>query len=846
MKLRHFLFPCSLILAPAAVMGAERHWDNSSADNSWGTAANWSADATGTGPDGVPVSGDNIHFSVTGLTAAQTVTLNSSPVIGSLNFTGTIGTTILRGNGTSRTMTVSGGLNVASGAGAVTVGSSTSGQGTSFILTTSQAFTNNGSNLLTIQNGVSTNSAGAEILEVSGSGNTTFGSSISNGSAGGTLGLWKTGSGTVTTVASSFTGVTTISGGVLATSSMANGGTNSGVGASGSASSNLVFDGGTLHWTGGTAIGIDRGFTLTANGGAIRNDNVNTGTLLRFGGTVTGSGDLTKVGVGLVALSGTNNYTGKTLINEGILSARQTASLGETGSAANGTEVASGATLELNPGSTGGPGASAGTQTWTEVLTLHGGTLHNSSLTNNWSGGITLTANSFLSSSGGTLNVNSVISGAGLGITKVGSGNVTLSGANTFTGVVRVSEGTLTLGNFNAGGVAGALGMSSAAASNLILDGGTLAFTQNVGTNRGFTIADGKTSTIQNTGATNNFRFSGIVTGGGNLRKTGNGILAFSNTANDYTGVITVEAGTLSVRRGTGTGGNSTLGKSTGVSDGTVVNADGTLQFDPGNTTEGAGANISMAEHITLNGGTLRAHTLESTVTGAVVLTASSNLTAASGATLRISASTAITESGDPFGITKGDAGTVVIESTTNTYTGTTTVTAGTLSVTGNINSSTALRVNGGTFSAGAGNIINDTATITLGGGVLQMNGFSEAMGVLALTGNSELALGGGNSIVSFGDSTTQTWASAVLSITGWSGLATGGGAEQVIFSGSGLDGSQIASVVFVNPLGFAEGTYSAKFIGNELVPDMLIPEPSALLLAAAGLCGAVSRRRRK
>jgi len=847
MKPRHLLFLPVCLLSINLAAGADRYWNNSTADSNWVTAANWSSDALGSGPTGAPAALDDVFFNVNSLTAAQTVSMNSAPSLNTLNFTGTSGGVILRGGGTNRILTLAGGINVATGAGAVTIGGAAN-QNVAIVASASQSWINDSSNLLTIQNGVSTSSVSAETLTVGGSGNISFLASITNGTGSGPLALTKTGTGTVTTVSSSRTGITTINGGTLATASLANGASNSGLGASSSDSSNLVFDGGTLHWTGTTATGIDRGFTLNAGGGTIRNNNADPAILIRFGGNVTGTGDLTKVGSGTLALSGAaSDYTGKTFVNEGTLSLRQTVSAGASGTVANGTEVAAGAILELNPGTTGGPGSGAGTQTWTEVLTLAGGTVNNASLNNNWSGGIILAANSVLSSTSSTLNVNSVISdgGGAFGFTKMGGSTVALSGLNTFTGVVRVSEGTLTLNTFSNGGVASSLGQSSSASSNLILDGGTLALNANFGADRGATFAAGKTSGISVGGsANNNFRFSGIMTGSGTINKTGIGILAFSNTANDYTGVINVNQGTLSVRRGTGTGGNSTLGTSTGASDGTVVNATGTLQFDPGNSTEGAGGNISMAEHITLNGGTLRGHTLTSTVTGAVVLTANSSLTAAGSASLIISSATAITESGGSFGVTKGDAGTVVLQSSTNSYTGATTVNAGTLSVTGNINSSTALNISGGTFSAGASGIINDTAAVGLSGGVLQMNGFSEAMGVLAVTGSTELALGGGNSVITFSDAAAD-WTGAALSVTGWTGLATGGGSERLLFTSTGTLASHLGTITFLDPLGFAAGTYSAKLIGNELVPDALIPEPTTWVLAMLGGFGCVIRRRR-
>ena len=74
----------------------------------------------------------------------------------------------------------------------------------------------------------------------------------------------KTGSGTWSlTGLNAYTGSTTLSGGVLSASSLADGGTVSSVGQSTNAAANLVFDGGTLQYTGG-AVSTNRLFTLTA------------------------------------------------------------------------------------------------------------------------------------------------------------------------------------------------------------------------------------------------------------------------------------------------------------------------------------------------------------------------------------------------------------------------------------------------------------------------------------------------------------------------------------------------------------------------------------------------------
>ena len=71
---------------------------------------------------------------------------------------------------------------------------------------------------------------------------------------------------TLTGSANRYTGVTTISGGVLSVSTIAYGGLPSSIGASTNDPSNLVLAGGTLQYTGAGAI-TDRLFTLTSPGG---------------------------------------------------------------------------------------------------------------------------------------------------------------------------------------------------------------------------------------------------------------------------------------------------------------------------------------------------------------------------------------------------------------------------------------------------------------------------------------------------------------------------------------------------------------------------------------------------
>lgn len=182
-----------------------------------------------------------------------------------------------------------------------------------------------GSNADTITGGQLTGAAAGGTLGIlqNGSGNFTVASTIVD-AAGGTTSFTKSGAGQVTlSGANSYTGATTVSGGRLSINSVANGGVASAIGASGSASSNLVLQGATLGYT-GTSASSDRGFTLATNG-AVTADIVDVslaGTNLAFSGVVASpdNAGLTKTGLGTLTLSNpANTYAGITTIAQGTL-----------------------------------------------------------------------------------------------------------------------------------------------------------------------------------------------------------------------------------------------------------------------------------------------------------------------------------------------------------------------------------------------------------------------------------------------------------------------------------------------------------------------------------------------
>jgi len=287
-----------------AVAATSAFWTGSQ-DSSWktltgNTTSNFTADAAGTtNTFALPDSNTNVTFTANTVANLST-TLDQNFTINSLAFSGTgtsntAGTTIAAGSGTN-TLTINAaalngntagnGITVAAGSGANTISASVT-------LGAAQSWTNNSGSLLTVSGDVSN---GANLLTVAGTGNTTM-----SGVVGGGGGLTKTGAGTLTlsNANNSYSGITTVSGGILSVAALANGGSNSSIGSSSNAATNLVI-GGTLRYTGGT-VTTDRTFTANAGGGI---DVSNAATTLTFAGATVGGNTFTKSGPGSLTIAG--------------------------------------------------------------------------------------------------------------------------------------------------------------------------------------------------------------------------------------------------------------------------------------------------------------------------------------------------------------------------------------------------------------------------------------------------------------------------------------------------------------------------------------------------------------
>ena len=480
------------------------------------------------------------------------------------------------------------------------------------------------------------------------------------------------------------------------------------------AGNNATFGTGTLTLASGTvssdtinarsftnAVTVNGNVTIgnaTKNGALTFTNTINLGAATRtfttasnatFGGIVS-NGGLTKAGTGVLTLSGNgNSYTGTTTVNGGTLLFTRTSALynGTTGSwtAANIT-VGNGATLALHVGGTNEFTTGNVTTLLTNLGGL-GGTVSSNGLqagsavafdTTNASGSNFTVADNIANSTG---------TGSGaIGLTKLGTNTLTLSGTNTYTGGTTVNAGTLLLTVPSA--LYNNTPASWTAANITVARGATLAL--GVG-GAGFT--SGNVDTIKaigtaSTGFTNgsflgldtsngDFSYStaiGNTNGGENsvgLVKLGNNILTLSN-ANTFTGTTTVTTGTLALTN------NLALQNSDLDTTGS-----GVLTFT------GASAPTIGA----LNGSVNLVTKFTTGYNGVTTLT----LNPVSGVTATYSGVIA----NGTMALTKTGLGTQILTGA-NTYSGTTTINAGTLTVntqTGSLSTSSAISMRGGTFN---------------------------------------------------------------------------------------------------------------------------------------------------
>ena len=612
----------------------------------------------------------------------------------------------------------------------------------------------NGSGLFSI----APNITGSGNLSFSGSGNTTISGIISTGSAN----LTKNGAGNLTlSGTNTFTGATTINAGTLSISSVANGGSNSNLGASSNAASNLVLGGGSLSYT-GTNASTDRNFTLTNGTTSTISVTTSTETLTLSGTAATGNGSFTKAGVGTLALTGASSHFGNTTVSAGTLAlgnvnALQNSTL-DTGT--SGTQVVTFTVAGTNTYNLGGLAGS-------DDLSLGGNSL--SVGVNN--------ANSTLSAA---------ISGSG-NFTKTGSGTLIFTGANAYTGITTINAGTLQLG---AGGTTGQISASGDIINNANLvfnRSNSFSYAGNMSGSGNTTITSG---TLRLNGTANTDRLSGtILINGGTVNYQTASDHQIANTAN-----LTVSSGAVDF------GAREEVINSLNISGGTITISSGTLIIGAASSLIGGAAAISgTAGRIittgttTFGNATLDYSHVSSNNSKALVLggniavnnSATANLTNSSVgiARLDLNDTSRIFRVGDNANmnigwvvtsnavasgaLVKAGNGTLNL-SNTNTYTGGTTINAGTLTLghaTDTLANSGAVTVSGGILNLGSNT--DTVAAVTITSGTIAGSGTLTGIAYALQGGTVNANLGTGTMTVSSGTTTLGgTSASATVNIS--------------------------------------------------------------------------------
>ncbi|ECK0007754.1 autotransporter outer membrane beta-barrel domain-containing protein [Salmonella enterica subsp. enterica serovar Tennessee] len=445
---------------------------------------------------------------------------------------------------------------------------------------------------------------------------------------------------------------------------------------------------GSNTYTGGTLIS---GGTLVASNvealgtGDVTNDAVlelNTGGT--FDNAISGSGQVVKSGDDALTLSGSNTYTGGTIISGGTLVATNVDALGSG-------DVTDNATLELNTGGTFDNAISGSGQvvkSGDDVLTLSGA--------NSYSGGTLISDGTLVASNvealgtgdvtdNATLELNTggtfdnAISGSGQ-VEKSGDGALTLSGANSYSGGTLISDGTLIAGRVDVLG------------SGDVTDNATLEL---------------------NTGGT----FDNAISGSGQVVKSGDETLTLSG-ANSYTGGTLISSGTLVANdvNALGTGDvtdNAVLELNTGGDFDNAISGSGKVEKSGDGTLTLSGSN-TYTGGTTISGGTLVATSVEALGSGDVTDNAVLELNTGGTFDNVISGSGQVVKSGD-------DALTL---SGANTYTGGTTINGGTLVASnvealgsGDIDNYASLQLNASGQFVTANLTTHDNATTAIGAG---------------------------------------------------------------------------------------------------------------------------------
>jgi gliding motility-associated-like protein len=669
-------------------------------------------------------------------------------------------------------------------------------------------------NITLITPGATISATNSGTLSLSGniSGNfplTLDGNGIGNysGVRSGTSTVVKQGTGTWTLSGlNTYTGTSTVTGGVLrAENNTVVASTN---GPFGNNASGLILNGGTIQSNVAT---FSRPLTVTAtNSGLDAYGSARTissaitlataGTFnLNIGGTYaasaegqeltlsgiisnsTGTLGLTKIGTSTAILSGTNTYTGSTTVSTGILRANTTNIIASTngpfGNNASGLNL-NGGTIQSNVTTFSRPitvtAANSGIDAYGLSRTI-------SSVIDNASGStfnLNIGGTTAASAEGQDLTLSGIISNSSgaLGLTKIGTSKVIITGTNTFSGGVSLNAGTLNIDNNQAlGTVAGTFtiagGTIDASTSGISTLNYPLALNADftfTGTNS-LNLGAGNVSMNadrQITVSANTLTLGGTISQATRtLTKAGAGTLSFGSNTVTLNG-LSISAGSLTSTSGILNLAGNFSNSGTFTHNGGTVNLNGTgLQTITGsttfstlkinNSTEAALANAISVSTLTI--GDVTSNSIfndggfQLTSTGTLNLTSGTFKLGSSGTATTFPAfATRNISAGTTVEYASGAAQTVsVIPGYQNlTYSGAgvkTVAAGGTLSVAGNFSTTGGTATFTTTANATVTGNITGTGAITMGSGTLTVSGnwtnngtFTAGTGTVNFNGSSQ------------------------------------------------------------------------------------------------------------
>ncbi len=373
--------------------------------------------------------------------------------------------------------------------------------------------------------------------------------------------------------------------------------------------------------------------------------------------------------------------------------------------------------------------------------------------------------------------------------------------SNTFTGGILLENATINVGSINMTGLASAAGAGGDIGFGNVFGYGGLNYTGTATTtDRTLYIAHGLN--------------------GGRITQSGTGHLKFTS---DVTSIGLSGSATLHLQ-----GSTAGTGELSGnISDhATIGSTNGRDAFASGATT----MRLYSVAGIEIGAAVSGSPNIQPGTTVTAIDTATRTITLSQATTGNISQNTAITIDGvyNPTSVIKSGSGTWTLSGVNNTYSGETTVSAGTLFVTGTLSNSAVTVATTGTIGSNGGNGTLGNGLTIAAGGNLDLTGATlgaNSTGILSLTGGS-LTLGA----LTFED------------LVGWDWENAAPGTYKLIDGAFSVDFGSTEFLSEASAYDFGNGRKGYFTQGS--LNAVIIPEPSAVLLGGLGMLALLRRRR--